>query len=118
MMGEKRQTKGRCDFRFTDSRTAAWHPSRDSYTHTYVIDTLLCHGGGAPGSAGWVAKRKIDCSAHSAVLEIFCAQCCLRREISKRRTASHIHLERATVRLSRTEYPICDDTSPAAGAMQ
>lgn len=55
------------------------------------------------------------------VREVFCAQCChetCRREISKRWTASHIHLERATVRLSRTEYPICDDTSPAAGAMQ
>lgn len=58
----------------------------------------------APGSAGWAAKRKIHCSARSLVRESFCAQCCHdRRGLSKRGTESYIHLERATVRLSRTE---------------
>lgn len=82
------------------------HPGTASYmdTHTYVIDTLLCHGGGAPGSAGWAAKRKIHCSARSLVRGSFCTQCCHdRRGLSKRGTESYIHLERATVRLSRTE---------------
>lgn len=73
-------------------------------THTYVIDTLLCHGGGAPDSAGWVAKRKIDCSARDIVRESFAHSAAT---IGVGLANDGLHLtstsKRATVRLSRTE---------------
>lgn len=73
-------------------------------THTYVIDTLLCHGGGPPGSAGWVAKRKIDCSARGIVREGYAhSAATIGVGLANDRLHRTSTSKRATVRLSRTE---------------